>query len=54
MQKRLDLIARFLHGTTEPFDCWDWDEKELLIFLNGKIIERYSFADLKNIIEDFK
>lgn len=54
MQKQLDLIARFLHYTTEPFDDWDWDGNELLIFLNNKIIERYSLVDLKSIIQGFK
>jgi len=53
MQKQLDLITRFLHFTTEPFDEWDWDGIELLIFLKRKIIERYSFEDLKNIFKDF-
>lgn len=54
MKTQLDLISRFLHYTTEPFDNWDWDENELLIFLNNKIIERYSFYDLKSIIKGFK
>ena len=53
MQKQLDLISRFLHFTTEPFDDWYWDGIELLIVLKRKIIERYSFEDLKSIIEDF-
>lgn len=54
MQRQLDLIARFLHFTTEPFDDWDWDGKELIIILNNKIIERYTFRDLKEIITNFK
>jgi hypothetical protein len=50
LQTQHDLISRFLHTTTEPFDTWDWDGKELLIFLNNRIIERYTLNDLKSII----
>jgi hypothetical protein len=53
-QIQCDLISRFLHTTTEPFDNWDWDGNELLIFLRNKIIERYSLNDLKSIIKNFE
>ena len=53
-QNHLELIARFLHYTNEPFDKWDWDGKELIIFFDNKIIERYSFNDLLTIIKNFK
>ena len=49
-----NLIERFLHTTTQPFDSWDWDGNELLIFLQNEIIERYSLNDLKTIIKDFE
>lgn len=54
MQKQLDLIARFLHYTTEPFDDWFWDGEELLIIYKNKIIETYLYNDLKCFIKDFK
>lgn len=54
IQFQSELISRFLHTTTEPFDNWEWDGEELLIILNNKIIERYSFNDLITIIKDFK
>jgi len=30
------LIERWLHGTTEPFDDWDWDGLELTLFLKHR------------------
>lgn len=52
-QNFLDSIARFLHFTTEPFDNWEWDGSELLIILNNRVIERYTFADLKEIFMNY-
>ena len=53
-QKYLDLIDRFLHTTTEPFDDWYWEGEELQIIYNGETIERYSKYDFKEIIEEFE
>lgn len=53
IQIQSDLISRFLHLTTEPFDDWDWDGEELIIILNNVVIERYTYNDLKEIIADF-
>lgn len=50
--KILNAISRFLHTTTEPFDDWFWDGKELQIVLNNKTIEKYSCADLKELITE--
>lgn len=52
-QRKLDIIQSWLSDTTEPFDDWDYDGKELVLFLNKEVIERYSEEDLKEIIEDF-
>jgi hypothetical protein len=49
-QKQLDLIDRFLHSTTEPYDDWFWDGEELQIIDNNVTIERYNKNDLKEII----
>lgn len=54
MQEQLDLIERFLHYTTEPFDDWEWNGKELSIWLSDEPIERYSFTDVKDFIKGFK
>lgn len=54
LQTQCDLISRFLHTTTEPLNNWDWDGNELLIFLDNKIIERYTFYDIKSVIKDFE
>lgn len=53
-QKRLDAIQFWLSRTTESFDDWEYDGKELVIFLNGKAIERYPNKDMKKFIEGFK
>lgn len=50
MQHQYDLICSFLKTTTEPFDDLEWDGKILNVWLNGKIIERYSYKDLKELI----
>lgn len=52
LNKQLDLIQSWLKDTTEPFDSWDWDGKELLIFLNGEVVERYSYKQLKEFIPE--
>jgi len=51
LQEKLDRIRKFLSETTEPFDDWDYDGKELKIFLNDELIEEYSKRDLKEIIK---
>lgn len=52
LNKQLDLIQSWLKDTTESFDSWDWDGKELLIFLNGEVVERYSYKQLKEFIPE--
>jgi hypothetical protein len=44
-QKKLGYVIRWLAGTTEPFDDWDWDGKTLTIFSNGKT-EKYKWEDI--------
>ncbi|MEK7448928.1 MAG: hypothetical protein AAB019_05520 [Planctomycetota bacterium] len=53
-QLQLDLITRFLHYTTEPFDDWNWDGKMLVIWLNDEPIERYLLSDVREFIKGFK
>lgn len=54
LQLQVDLIERFLHFTTEPFDDWEWDENELVIWLGDEPIERYLHKELKAIIKGFE
>jgi hypothetical protein len=53
LQRQYDLINSYFKTTTEPFDELDWDGDTLLVLLDHKIIEKYSYEDLKDIIEDF-
>ena len=53
LQKQDDLIHSYFKTTTEPFDELDWDGDTLLVLSNGKIIEKYSYEELKEIIEEF-
>ena len=50
MQHQYDLIYSFFKTTTEPFDDLEWDGKILNVWLNEKIIERYNYKDLKELI----
>lgn len=45
-QEILNKISFWLARTTEYFDEWNWDGRELLIYLKGKVIERYSYRDV--------
>lgn len=51
--KQYNLIYRFFRSTTEPYDYLDWSGEKLLIFLNEKVIEKYSKKELQEIIKDF-
>ena len=54
LQYNYDLIHDFFKTTNEPYDDLEWDSYELLLILKNKIIERYSWTDLKSIISDLK
>jgi hypothetical protein len=54
LQNQYNLIHSFFKTTNEPYDYLNWSGEKLLVFLKGKIIEQYTFNDLKSIIEDFK
>jgi len=43
LQKQYDLIRSYFKTTTESFDELDWDGEVLLVLLNDKIIEEYSY-----------
>ncbi len=47
LQKQYDLIRSYFKTTTEAFDELDWDGDVLLVLLDGKIIEEYSYEELK-------
>ena len=53
MQSQIDAIFRFFKTTPESYDDLDWDGAELLVFLNGRVIEKYAYADLAEIIPGF-
>lgn len=50
LRAQCDLIYSFFKTTTEPFDDLKWDGKILNVWLNEKIIERYNYKDLKELI----
>lgn len=47
----LDAIQFWLARTTEAFDEWEYDGTELLIYLNGKVMERYDTTSLITILK---
>ncbi len=53
LEKKLNLIQTWLKTTSEPLDDWDWDGEILTIWLNNKLIEKYTNKDLKEVIRDF-
>ncbi len=53
-ENQINAIERYLHFTTEPLNDWDWNGEELLIFLNNKIIEKYIYDNLCEMIPDFE
>lgn len=53
LQKQYDLIRSYFKTTTEPFDELDWDGEVLLVLLKGKVVEEYSYEELKAEIPDF-
>lgn len=52
-QKQYNLIYSFFKTTTEPFDSFEWDGKNLIVYLGDSIIEKYTYFDLKEIISNF-
>ncbi len=59
LQAQYDAIYSFFKTTTEPYDELDWDGSCLIVWLGddpnspGYQVERYSLADLTEIIKDF-
>ncbi|GMO48203.1 MAG: hypothetical protein Ta2B_30170 [Termitinemataceae bacterium] len=53
IQKQYDSIYSFFKTTTEYFDEIQWDGIECLIIFKNKVIEKYSFKDLDNLIVGF-
>jgi len=55
MQNQLDLLERFFHYTVfVPYDNWDWDGRELTVWLNDELVERYSYSDIQDFIKGFR
>ena len=53
LEYQSNLIYHYLKMTTEPFDNWEWDGENLVIFLEDEIIEQYNVEDLTDMIEGF-
>jgi len=53
LEQECHLIERWLHGTTEPFDDWDWDGHELTLFLHYQPFEKYTRKTLAALISGF-
>lgn len=53
LQWQADRIQYFLSRTTEPYDDWNWDGEELIVWIKNEPIERYQLADLRQIIDGF-
>lgn len=52
LQRQYDIIYNYFKNTTEDFDELDWDGDELLIINNEKVIEKYYYTDLLELIYD--
>lgn len=50
IQRQYDLIYSYFKTTTEPFDNLEWNGKVLKVWLKDKMIETYSFQNLKELI----
>lgn len=50
IQEQYDIFYSFFKSTTEPFDEFQWDGSSLNVILNEKIIEKFSYSDLKELI----
>jgi hypothetical protein len=53
LEQEVRLIETWLKDTTEPFDDWDWDGRELTIFLNNEPTEKYTRSTLADAIPGF-
>jgi len=49
-QAKLDLIQYWLSRTTEEFDEWYYDGKELVIILKEKVLERYDNEAINDFV----
>jgi hypothetical protein len=53
LETEVYLIERWLHGSSEPFDDWDWDGRELTLFLHNEPIEKYTRETLAQTLQGF-
>lgn len=51
-QSQLDLIQFWLSRTTELFDDWDFNGKELSLIKNNRVIEFYDEETVINILRE--
>lgn len=49
-QRERAKIDHWLRDTTEPFDQFTWDGNELIIYLDGKEVERYDYDTVRSQI----
>ena len=49
LQKQYNNIYSFFKNTTEPFDKLEWDGYKLEVVYEDRIIEIYSFDDLREL-----
>lgn len=52
LQAQYEKIHSFFKTTTEPFDLLDWDGSFLNVWLKDKVIEKYTYDDLKKLIPE--
>ncbi|MDR3329525.1 MAG: hypothetical protein LBS63_05415 [Prevotellaceae bacterium] len=48
-EQQYNQIYRWFKTTSEPFDDLDWSGKQLNVWLNSKIVERYNYCELYKI-----
>jgi|WetSurMetagenome_2_1015567.scaffolds.fasta_scaffold41183_4 hypothetical protein len=53
IQEQYDIIYSFFKTTTEEFDTLEWNGSFLLVILNQKVIEIYTYNNLKELIMNF-
>jgi hypothetical protein len=53
LQQQYDKIRAFFKTTSEPFDDLEWDGENLVVYYEDVAVEHYTYADLKELIENF-
>ncbi len=53
-EKQLEAIDYYFRKTSEAYDDWDWNGEDVTLWLNNRVIERYNYECLIEIINNFK